>query len=71
MKYLIINKFDLKSKHHKPVYNVETTTDSVEQANEKLKALNLLNEHKEHTTFLITALNEDVLLLTKEMLISQ
>ena len=65
--YLIIKKFDLKSKHVEPSYTIAATTDDLSLANKKLVALNLLNEGDKNYSFYITELNENTLLLTKDM----
>ena len=67
MTYLIIRKFDLKSKFSKPSYNVETATDNLALANKKLVALNLLNDDDKNNSYHIVELNEDVLILTEDM----
>ena len=67
MTYLIIRKFDLKSKFSKPSYNVETETDNLALANKKLVALNLLNDDDKNYSYHIVELNEDVLVLTEDM----
>ena len=67
MTYLIIRKFDLKSKFSKPSYNVEQASDNLALANKKLVALNLLNEDNKNYSFHIVELNEDVLVLTEDM----
>jgi len=67
MTYLIIRKFDLKSKFSKPSYNVETSTDNLALANKKLVALNLLNDDDKNYSYHIVELNEDVLVLTEDM----
>jgi len=66
MTYLIIKKFDLKSEYSKPSYDVETYTNDLKLANQKLVALNLLNDDNEDYTYHIVKLNE-VLTLTKDM----
>ena len=66
MTYLIIKKFDLKSEYSKPTYGVETYTNDLKLANQKLVALNLLNDDNEDYTYHIVKLNE-VLTLTKDM----
>ena len=67
MTYLIIKKFDLKSKHVKASYTIVATTDDLSLANKKLVALNLLNDDDKNNSFYITELNEDTLVLTEDM----
>ena len=67
MIYLIIKKFDLKSKSVKPNYTIVATTDDLSLANKKLVALNLLNDDDKNYSFYISELNEDTLVLTKDM----
>ena len=67
MTYLIIKKFDLKSKNIKPSYTIVATTDNLSLANKKLVALNLLNDDDKNYSFYITELNEDTLVLTEDM----
>ena len=67
MTYLIIKKFDLKSKHVKPSYTIVATTDDISLANKKLVALNLLNDDDKNYSFYITELNEDTLVLNEDM----
>ena len=67
MTYLIIKKFDFKSEYVKPSYTIVATTDNLSLANKKLVALNLLNDDDKNYSFYITELNEDTLVLTKDM----
>ena len=67
MTYLIIKKFDLKSKNIKPSYTIVATTDDLSLANKKLVALNLLNDDDKNYSFYIAELNEDTLVLTEDM----
>jgi hypothetical protein len=62
MKYIIIKKWKMRGA--KASYYLEEVTDSIEEANRKLSAHNVL-KRDENDSFYIVPFNEEVLVLDK------
>ena len=66
MKYMIINKWQLKDSKIEPNYYIKEVVDTLEIANAKLKAYQIIETDKNDNYFIIP-FNEDALLLTEEV----
>ena len=64
MKYLIINKWQLEER--KPTYYLKEVVDTLEIANAKLRAYQIIESDKNDTYFIVP-FNEEALLLTEEV----
>ena len=66
MKYIIINKWQLKDSKCKPHYYLKEVVDNLETANSKLKAYQIIeNDKNDH--YYIVPFNEEALLLTNQV----
>ena len=63
-KYIIINKWQLKDA--KPHYYLKEVVDTLEIANAKLRAYQIIESDKNDTYFIVP-FNEEALLLTEEV----
>ena len=66
MKYLIINKWQLKDSKIEPHYYLKEVVDTLEIANAKLKAYQII-ENDKNDNYFIVPFNENALLLTEEV----
>ena len=66
MKYIIINKWQLKDSNCKPNYYLKEVVDTLEIANAKLKAYQIIESDKNDSYFIVP-FNEEALLLTEEV----
>jgi len=66
MKYMIINKWQLKDSKIEPNYYIKEVVDTLEIANAKLKAYQIIETDKNDNYFIIP-FNEEALLLTEEV----
>ena len=66
MKYIIINKWQLKDSNCKPNYYLKEVVDTLEIANAKLKAYQTIEEDK-NDNYYIVPFNEEALLLTEQV----
>jgi len=66
MKYIIINKWQLKDSNCKPNYYLKEVVDTLEIANAKLKAYQIIETDKNDNYFIVP-FNENALLLTEEV----
>ena len=66
MKYIIINKWQLKDSNCKPNYYLKEVVDTLEIANAKLKAYQTIEEDI-NDNYYIVPFNEEALLLTEEV----
>ena len=66
MKYIIINKWQLKDSNCKPNYYLKTVVDDLKQAN-RLMELYRLTETDPNDNYYIVPFNEEALLLTEEV----
>ena len=64
MKYIIINKWQLKD--CKPNYYLKEVVDTLEIANAKLRAYQIIESDKNDSYFIVP-FNEETLLLTEEV----
>ena len=64
MKYMIINKWQLKD--CKPNYYLKEVVESLEIANAKLRAYQIIESDKNDSYFIVP-FNEEALLLTEEV----
>ena len=64
MKYIIINKWQLKD--CKPHYYLKEVVDNLETANSKLRAYQII-ENDKNDNYCIVPFNEEALLLTEEV----
>jgi len=64
MKYMIINKWQLKD--CKPNYYLKEVVDTLKIANAKLKAYQIIESDKNDSYFIVP-FNEEALLLTEEV----
>ena len=64
MKYIIINKWQLKDS--KPTYYLKEVVETLKIADAKLKAYQII-ESDENDTYFIVPFNEDTLLLTNQV----
>ena len=64
MKYIIINKWQLKD--CKPTYYLKEVVESLEIANAKLRAYQIIESDKNDSYFIVP-FNEEALLLTEEV----
>ena len=64
MKYIIINKWQLKD--CKPNYYLKEVVESLEIANAKLRAYQIIESDKNDSYFIVP-FNEETLLLTEEV----
>ena len=66
MKYIIINKWQLKDRKCKPHYYLKEVVDTLEIANAKLKAYQIIESDKNDSYFIVP-FNEEALLLSEEV----
>ena len=66
MNYIIINKWQLKDSKCKPHYYLKEVVDTLEIANAKLRAYQIIESDKNDTYFIVP-FNEEALLLTEEV----
>ena len=66
MKYIIINKWQLKDSNCKPNYYLKEVVDTLEIANAKLKAYQTIEEDI-NDNYYIVPFNEEALLLTNQI----
>jgi len=66
MKYIIINKWQIPNSKMKPNYYLKEVVDSLEIANAKLKAYQIIETDKNDNYFIVP-FNENALLLTEEV----
>ena len=66
MKYMIINKWQLKDSKIEPNYYIKEVVDTLEIANAKLKAYQII-ETDENDNYFILPFNEEALLLTDQV----
>ena len=66
MKYIIINKWQLKNSKIEPSYYIKEVVNTLEIANAKLKAYQIIETDKNDNYFIIP-FNEEALLLTEEV----
>ena len=65
MKYIIINKWQLKDSKCKLHYYLKEVLESLEIANAKLKAYQIIESDKNDSYFIVS--NKEALLLTEEV----
>ena len=66
MKYMIINKWQIRDSKIEPNYYIKEVVDTLEIANAKLKAYQTIEEDK-NDNYYIVPFNEEALLLTEEV----
>ena len=66
MKYIIINKWQLKDSKCKPHYYLKEVVDTLEIANAKLRAYQIIESDKNDSYFIVP-FNEEELLLTNQV----
>jgi len=66
MKYMIINKWQIRDSKIEPNYYIKEVVDTLEIANAKLKAYQTIEEDKNDNYFIVP-FNEEALLLTEEV----
>ena len=66
MKYIIINKWQLKDSKIEPHYYLKEVVESLEIANAKLKAYQIIESDKNDSYFIVP-FNEEALLLSEEV----
>ncbi len=66
MKYIIINKWQLKDSKIEPNYYIKEVVDTLEIANAKLKAYQIIETDKNDNYFIVP-FNEEALLLTDQV----
>ena len=66
MKYIIINKWQLKDSKIEPNYYIKEIVDTLEIANAKLKAYQII-ENDKNDNYFIVPFDENALLLTDQV----
>jgi len=66
MKYIIINKWQLKDSKIEPSYYIKEVVDTLEIANAKLKAYQII-ENDKNDNYFIVPFDENALLLTDQV----
>ena len=67
MIYFVMRKFKIEDSDYQPEYRVEKHTDSLDEANKFLSALNLLENNKHITWHIVRHDFNEPLILTREV----